>query len=186
MEKILLIGYPGAGKGTQAKLLKPFELYQISTGDVIRASKDPRIINYRKEQYNKGILLSDELIFEILKQEIASLPTFTTGYLLDGAVRTLPQAEYVRKHSLIEKVLYFELSKETAIKRLLERDEGRRDDSPEAIEGRFEEFNKKTAPIITYLEQNFEFHMIDSEPSIEKIHLKVLSALNLYNKDFLN
>ena len=105
MEKILIIGYPGAGKGTQVKLLKKFGLYQISTGDAIRASKDPRIIDYKKDQYSKGELLSDDLIFEIIKQEISNLPSSAKGYLLDGAVRTLHQAEYVKKHLLVEKVI---------------------------------------------------------------------------------
>lgn len=179
MQKILIIGYPGAGKGTQAKLLEKYKLYQISTGDVIRNSKDPRIIHYKQEGYKKGELLSDELIFEIIQQEISALPKSAKGYLLDGAVRTLPQAQYVKEHSLIEKVIYFELSKETATKRLLNRNEGRTDDNPKSIENRFEEFNKKTAPILPYLKNHFQFYKINAEPTIEEINKEVLNVLDL-------
>ncbi len=179
MQKILIIGYPGAGKGTQAELLEKYGLYQISTGDVIRASKDPRIVHYRNEGYKKGDLLSDDLIFEILKKEISSLPSSAKGYLLDGAVRTLPQAKYTKDHNLVEKVIYFHLSKETATKRLLNRHEGRTDDNPKTIEHRFEEFNEKTAPILSYLKENFEFYEIDAEPPVEEINAEVLRVLDL-------
>lgn len=179
MQKILIIGYPGAGKGTQAKLLKKYDLHQISTGEVIRNSKDPRIVHYRKEGYKKGNLLSDDLIFEILKKEISNLPNSAKGYLLDGAVRTLPQAKYVKNHKLIEKVIYFELSKKTATKRLLKRHEGRTDDTPKAIEHRFIEFKEKTKPVLDYLKENFEFYTINAEPTSKEIHKKVLRSLKL-------
>jgi adenylate kinase len=179
MQKILIIGYPGAGKGTQAKLLEKYNLHQISTGEVIRNSKDPRIVHYRNKGYKNGELLSDDLIFEILKKEISNLPNSAKGYLLDGAVRTLPQAKYVKNHNLIEKVIYFELSKETATKRLLNRHEGRTDDNLKAIEHRFKEFKEKTAPILSYLKENFEFYEIDAEPTVEEIHQKVLKILKL-------
>ncbi len=179
MEKILIIGYPGAGKGTQAKLLEKYNLHKISTGDVIRFSKDPRIIDYRNEGYKKGDLLPDDLIFEILKKEIYSLPDSAKGYLLDGAVRTLPQAKYVKEHKMIEKVIYFDLSKKIATKRLLNRHEGRTDDNPKTIEHRFEEFKEKTKPVLDYLKENFEFYTINAESSIEEIHGEVISKLNL-------
>jgi adenylate kinase len=179
MQKILIIGYPGAGKGTQARLLEEFGLNQISTGDVIRTSMDPRIIKYRDEDYPKGELLSDKLIFEILRKEILNLPAESKGYLLDGAVRTLPQAEYVKSHQMVDKVIFFELSKETATKRILNRHEGRTDDTPQAIEHRFEEFKEKTKPILEYLKENFEFYTIDAEPTVEEIHAEVLKVLGL-------
>ena len=179
MKKILIIGYPGAGKGTQAELLNKFNLKHISTGDVIRASTDERIIEYRNEGYKKGDLLSDELIFEILKKEISNLSENYLGYVLDGAVRTLAQAEYVKEYELIDKVIFFELSKETATKRLSGRNAGRTDDTPEAIEHRFEEYKEKTKPVLDFLKQNFEFYTINAEPTIKEIHKEVLKVLNL-------
>ncbi len=179
MNKILVVGYPGAGKGTQAKFLKEFELAHISTGDVIRTSINPKIIKYRDEDYSKGELLSDKLIFEIIRKEISNLPKDTKGYILDGAVRTLAQAKYAKYHQMVDKVIFFEISKETAIKRLLDRHEGRTDDTPKAIEHRFEEYKEKTKPILDYLKENFEFYTIDAEPTVQEIRLEVLKVLNL-------
>jgi adenylate kinase family enzyme len=179
MEKILIIGCPGAGKGTQAELLKKYGFYKISIGDIIRASKDPKIVRHRDEECKKGDLLSDYLIFEILKKEIFHLPKSAKGYLLDGAVRTLPQAKYVKNNSIVKKVIYLNLSKETAIKRLLNRNQGRIDDNLKIIKHRFEEFNKKTLPVLSYLKKNFEFYEINAELNIDEIHKELVSKLNL-------
>ena len=69
MIKLLFIGAPGSGKGTQAKFLKKYNLYQISPGEIIRKSKDKRVIKYRKES-EKGEFLPNRLIFEILKNKV--------------------------------------------------------------------------------------------------------------------
>lgn len=179
MKKILFIGYPGAGKGTQAKLLEKFKIKQISTGDVIRNSRDLRLVEYREHGYKNGDLLSDKLIFEILKKEIEKLHEKYDGYILDGAVRTLNQAKYAKSHELVDVVILYSLSKEVATKRLLLRDEGRTDDNPEAIQHRFEEYKEKTKPVIEFLKENFEFHEIDAEPTVEETHKATLEKLGL-------
>ncbi|MCA9487483.1 MAG: nucleoside monophosphate kinase [Nanoarchaeota archaeon] len=177
-QKILFMGVPGAGKGTQAKLLKKYGISQISTGDAIRNSNNPKIISYREEGYKKGELLSDEMIFEIIQEEISKLNNIS-GYVLDGAVRTLEQAKYVKKKFLVNKVIFFDLSKEEAIERILKRNEGRSDDNPESIKKRFEQYKEKTLPVLNYLKKNFEFYSIDASPSIKEIHSEVKKALKL-------
>lgn len=179
MRKLLFIGPPGSGKGTQAKFLKKYKLIQISTGDVIRKSKDKQIIKYRNEGYKKGELLSDDLIFKILKKEISSLPKTAKGYILDGAVRTLAQAKYVKEQKLVDEVIYYKLKKKTAIKRLLNRHEGRSDDTPKTIKHRLEIYNKDTKPVIRYLKKNFKFHKISAEGTPEEINKITKKKLNL-------
>lgn len=97
MRKLLFIGPPGSGKGTQAKFLKKYGFSIISTGELIRKSKNQKIKKYLEEDYAKGELLSDDLIFKLIKKEISLLPKSTKGYILDGAVRNLNQAIYSKK-----------------------------------------------------------------------------------------
>lgn len=177
MKKILFLGSPGAGKGTQAKLLKKYKIHHISTGDVIRKSRKKEIVYYRKHGYAKGDLLSDELIFEIIKSEIKKLPKGAKGYILDGAVRTLKQARYVKDHDMINEVVFYKLKKRTAIKRLLNRREGRLDDNPKTIKHRFEVYKKETKPVLKFLKKNFKFQKISAEPAIEEIHKETLKRL---------
>lgn len=173
------MGMPGSGKGTQSLLLKKQKIYHISTGDIIRKSKDKRIIYYRNHGYAKGELLSDDLIFEIIKKEIKKLSKSAKGYILDGAVRDLEQAKYVKEHNLVEEVIFYNLSRKTAIKRLLNRNEGRTDDNLKSIKNRFLIYKKETLPVLRYLKKNFIYHKISAEPSVEKIHLNTLKKLNL-------
>lgn len=171
------MGMPGSGKGTQAKLLKKKKIYHISTGDVIRKSRKKEIVYYRNHGYAKGDLLSDKIIFEIIKSQIKILPKDAKGYILDGAVRTLDQAKYVKKHNLIDEVIFYKLKKRTALKRLLNRHEGRSDDNPKTIKHRFEVYKKETKPILRYLKKNFKFHKISAEPTIKEIHKETLKKI---------
>ena len=164
------MGMPGAGKGTQAKLLKKYNFYHISTGDLIRNSKDKKIIYYRNHGYKNGDLISDENIFKLIKKKIKKLTKNTKGNILEGAVRTLNQAKYAKENNLVNRVIFYKLKKKTAIKRLLNRHEGRSDDAPKIISHRFEVYKKETKPILKFLKKNFKYDKISSEGSIEKIH----------------
>ncbi len=179
MRKLLFIGPPGSGKGTQAKFLKKYGFSIISTGELIRKSKNQKIKKYLEEDYAKGELLSDDLIFKLIKKEISLLPKSTKGYILDGAVRNLNQAIYSKKNNLIDEVIYFKLKKKIATKRILNRNEGRTDDNLEAIKERFSEYNKKTKPILKYLKKNFKFHKILANKSPKEISKITTIKLNL-------
>lgn len=198
------MGLPGSGKGTQAELLKEKGFVQVSTGDIIRdafKSKD-RIVKQYEEKVANGGFLPDEIIFQLVNQAISKLPKDIPGFILDGAVRTLPQAEFIRKHDFIETVIFFELTEDIAYQRLSIRRVcpvckkiytstetvcekcgtelvKREDDSHESIHNRFEIYKEKTEPILEYLKDNFEFIKIDANPSVEEIHKEVLNALNL-------
>ncbi len=175
------MGAPGAGKGTQAKLLESKGIYHISTGDIIRKSRKKEIVYYRNHGYKKGDLLSDEIIFDMIKNAIKKLQKNSKGYILDGAVRTIAQAKYAKENNLVDIVIFYSLTKKVATKRLLSREDNRTDDNPKAIEHRFEEYNKKTKPTLAYLKKNFKFHKIDASNSVEKIHKDTLLALSMKN-----
>ena len=70
MSKLLFIGPPGSGKGTQCKLLKKYGFTHLSSGDLIRSSTDPIIVKYREIDYPKGLLLSDGYLFKLLEKNL--------------------------------------------------------------------------------------------------------------------
>jgi len=178
--KIVFLGPPGAGKGTQAKLLPEF--YQISTGEVIRTAfknKDPILLKYQKS-IEQGNLLPDEPIFDLIEQEIKKIPAESKGYILDGAVRTFPQAKFVLKKGLGEIFIIFSLSEEQAKKRIEKRrlEENRKEDSPESVEKRFHDYNIQNPPILEYLFNNaLNYNSIDASLSIEDVHKNLLRIL---------
>ena len=180
LSHILFIGVPGAGKGTQAKLLQKYEFSHISTGDLIRnawKNNEPMIMPYKKK-IQAGGFLPDELIFELIKKNVKGI----SKYVLDGAVRTLTQAKFAVKQNLIDNVIFFDLSKKESIKRLNKRriKENRVDDNEEAIKKRFEQYHAKTEPVLEYLKKNVNNSFeINASPSIQKIHQNIFKLLKL-------
>jgi len=169
MNKVIFTGVPGSGKGTQAKLMKQYGIQHLSTGDLIREGfrrNDPILMQY-KEHIDAGGFLPDEGIFDLIQNNIQ---VGTRGYILDGAVRTLPQAYFVKERSLASHVIYFHLTEAQATERLLARQEGRPEDSADAIKTRFDFYNTQTVPAENYLRQNFKFLEIDASQSVESIH----------------
>jgi len=119
--RIILLGSPGAGKGTQSKLLSSyFHIPQISTGDILRAAIQAGTAVGRqvKEMMDAGQLVPDELIIQIVKDRI-QLADCAKGYLLDGFPRTVAQAEALRKDGIIiDYVIEIAIDEEEAVKRL--------------------------------------------------------------------
>jgi len=183
LRKILFVGIPGSGKGTQAKLLLPYGFKQISTGDLIREAwerEDPLVMPY-KSHIEAGGFLPDKEVFELVDKEIENLGK-ARGYIFDGAIRNLTQAAIASQRNLIGEVLFFELSEEEAIRRLTKRfeTEGRKDDSPEVVTRRLGKYRRETESVIDYLrENNIPVHTIDASPSIEEIHREILKILKL-------
>ena len=179
LRKVLLIGVPGSGKGTQAQRLVPYGLKHISTGELIRKAwqeGDSLVMSYW-DSIQRGHFLPDNEVFALIDRELAKIKG-AKGYVLDGAIRNVAQADMAMHRNLLEDVLYFDLKKEAAVKRLNAR--GREDDTPESIERRFAEYKAQTETALFHLARNgFGAHVIDASQSKDKVHEKILDVLRL-------
>lgn len=189
-EMILVIGGPGSGKGTQAKILSESNGYRhISTGDLVRKmlnteiqdEKDRPRINKIRERVNKGELLDDLEIFDILKQEINNYPD-SPGFIIDGYPRTLKQAQlFEEKIQPFDKIIYFKLSEKIMHDRMLQRGEieHRQDDNETTILHRVNVYKDQSLPVVQYFETHRKdfFTEIDASGSIESVAKQVRHAI---------
>jgi adenylate kinase len=156
---VLLLGVQGSGKGTQAKrIASDYGLAHIATGDILRAAMaEGTPLGLRvKPIYDAGELVPDDLMIELIRERLQSADT-GNGFILDGFPRTMAQADALDEMlSEIDRPLsvVFELQVplDVAIDRLSKRavEEGRRDDTPDAIAKRIELYNQETAPLVSH------------------------------------
>ena len=154
--RMLLIGAPGAGKGTQAKLIaERFHIAHISSGDLLRmhVEQNTTIGRAAKEYLAKGDLVPDAIVLDMLRKPVVAASD-AGGYVLDGFPRTVEQAKtaYETAHELgvaVEVAVYLDVPTEELTRRLLARGRGK-DDTPEVIEHRLRVFEAKTRPMLDY------------------------------------
>ena len=150
---ILFLGPPGAGKGTQASIISKFASYlHLSTGELLRKEVElgSSLGLQVKEIINKGELVSDTLVLEIVKKNLTINPK---GWILDGYPRNLSQANSLNEvlnklNQPLEVVFYLNVNEDALVERLLNR--GRSDDNEETIRKRLEIYNETTQPLIGY------------------------------------
>ena len=156
---LLLLGVQGSGKGTQAKrLAAEYGLAHIATGDMLRtaiAAGTPLGLRV-KPIYDAGDLVPDDLMIELMRERLTQ-PDTETGFILDGFPRTMPQADALDSMlSEIDRplgvVLEHQVPDEVAVERLSKRalDEGRSDDTPEAIAKRIGLYHDQTKPLVSH------------------------------------
>jgi adenylate kinase len=157
---ILVLGPQGSGKGTQATRIKAtYGIPHIATGDMIREMKElpTELGRELKEVYDRGDLVSDELMIRLIRDRLSRGDTLG-GFVLDGFPRTMAQAEALdvllgELGRNLDAVLDFRVpDREVLLQRMLGRaaEEGRSDDTPEAIERRLELYERETAPLVEY------------------------------------
>lgn len=170
MQPIVLIGSPGSGKGTQGrKVSEYFDIPHISTGDMLRDQvKRGTVIGYCvKETLDKGLLVPDELITDMLSHRLKE-DDVESGYILDGFPRTVEQARWFYAHYGQPIVIVLDVPKEEVLRRIAARDEGRADDASAAIvEGRMQEYEQFTAPLIGYYERESDFYRVNGMLGID-------------------
>ena len=173
---VLFLGAPGAGKGTQAELLsKAHSFLHLSTGDLLRKEieKSSNLGMQVEDIMNKGQLVSDELVLEIVKK---NLDCDNNGWILDGYPRNLFQAnslnDVLRKiNQPLEIVFYLDIPEDVLIKRLLMR--GRKDDNEDIIKTRLKIYKKDTEPLIKYFESLSLLQYIDADRDLNLISTEI-------------
>ncbi len=183
---ILLLGPPGAGKGTQGALLAEYlSLPKFATGDLLRdAVRQGTPLGLKaKAVMESGQLVSDDLILGIVREELAK-PGAARGVILDGVVRTIPQAEGVAAllaalGRQIDRVLFFDVSDAEILARLERRrnQENRADDDPAAVQRRLVAYREQTAPVLAWYESRGGVIRIPGTGSVEEIAGRVREAV---------
>lgn len=181
--KLVLFGPPGAGKGTQAKLLEEhFGIKQLSTGEIFRTHiKNETELGLKvKSILDSGNLVTDDVVVALVVHTVSD-PVYKKGYILDGFPRTVVQAEQfdaflASKGSKIDACIGLEVPKEELMKRILSRGQGRVDDTPEKVATRLEVYDRETAPVMGYYKKTGVFSSIDGVGTMEQIFSRITSC----------
>jgi adenylate kinase len=184
---ILLMGPPGAGKGTQGALLAEARgLPKFATGDLLRDAvrRGTPLGKRAKAVMEAGHLVSDDIIMGIVGEELAK-PEAAKGVIFDGVVRTIPQAEGVerllaQRGRQMDAVLFFDVSDQEILNRLAKRlaVEQRADDDPAAVATRLAAYRKQTAPVLDWYDQRNLLRRIPAVGSVDQIAARVRGALD--------
>ncbi|MAG59561.1 adenylate kinase [Candidatus Woesebacteria bacterium] len=170
---VVVLGPQGSGKSTQTKLLaNALKFPMFDMGDILRSqAKDNSPLSEKIRHIIKvGQLLDDDSTMAVFREEIAK-SKYKDGMVLDGAPRTLAQAELITKELKIDKVFYLRVSDPVNVERLIKR--GRADDTPELIEKRLKLYHQKTEPVLAYYRKQGILEEIDGEQEIERIALDI-------------
>jgi adenylate kinase len=183
---LLLLGPPGAGKGTQGALLaERLGIPKIATGDLLRdaVKAGTPLGRQAKAVMESGALVSDEIIMGIVGEELAK-PSSAQGVIFDGVVRTIPQAEGVERllaglGRRIDRVLFFDVSDQEILDRIAKRRsiEGRADDDPAAVQRRLRAYREQTAPVLAWYEARGGVTRIPAVGEVGEIAERVRAAL---------
>lgn len=182
MKRLIFLGPPGAGKGTQAKLLSTtYHIPHISTGDILREaiSKQTPLGQKAQGYMDRGELVPDGLILDLIKERLSQADT-ENGWILDGFPRNVHQASFLndllhRLNQASDFALYLEVPEEALIARLLERGkiEARKDDNEQTIRHRLQVYQQQTVPVIDFYRQKGNLKTINGNRSMEEVGLSL-------------
>ena len=185
---LILIGPPGAGKGTQAKhLVKKLNNFQISTGDMLREEiqKNSEIGKKILNDMNDGNFVNDQIVNSLIENVLLD-PKKKGRLIFDGYPRSLTQAKnleqlLIKTNQIINFIFFLNVNKETIIKRIEQRKiiEKRSDDDLETIVKRYDTYMDTTKPVLNFYSQNSNFYEIDGSSKIEEITSKIDNFLNV-------
>lgn len=182
MIRLVMLGGPGSGKGTQSrKLAQDLTLPVIATGDILRSAieKNTPLGNQAKKYVEKGELVPDLIMIEFMKERLKK-PDLSKGWILEGYPRTAFQAEEIDFlledfNQQLDLAVYLEISEEVMLQRSLLR--GNVDDQPDIIKRRIELFRERTIPILEYYDYKKKLLTISAEGSIEEVETEILKQI---------
>lgn len=184
--RILFLGPPGAGKGTQAvRLARAIGVPHISTGDMLRTAvaEESELGKKAAAIMERGDLVPDDLVVALVAERLGK-PDAACGYLLDGFPRNVGQAEALAAElgdDAIELSVVLEVDEEELVSRLLKRaaEQGRADDNEETIRRRLEVYRNETEPLIAYYpEHGGEVVAVDGVGDIDEVFARTVLAIS--------
>lgn len=188
---IILLGPPGAGKGTQArKLVEERGLQQLSTGDMLRAARTSGTEMGRRvaEVMDRGELVTDEIVIGLIREKLAEKGA---GFIFDGFPRTLAQADALSEllaeaGMTLNAVIELRVDDEALVGRIVKRAEEtlaagqavRRDDTPEVFADRLREYYKKTAPLLGYYYAKGQLRSVDGMADVDAVAAAIAAVID--------
>ena len=188
---IILLGPPGAGKGTQArKLVEERGLQQLSTGDMLRAARTSGTEMGRRvaEVMDRGELVTDEIVIGLIREKLAEKGA---GFIFDGFPRTLAQADALSEllaeaGMTLTAVIELRVDDEALVGRIVKRAEEtlaagqavRRDDTPEVFADRLREYYKKTAPLLGYYYAKGQLRSVDGMADVDAVAAAIAAVID--------
>jgi len=186
--RLILLGPPGAGKGTQAQILiESYGIPQLSTGDILRAAiaaKTPMGME-AKAIMDRGDLVSDDVVNAIISERIDA-PDCKAGFILDGFPRTIAQAlalgeMLTDKNMALDAVVELRADQDTLVERILNRAKesggARADDNEEVIRNRLDVYRELTEPLVEHYKNQGVVKSIDGMMAVEKVSAAIKEAL---------
>lgn len=184
--RLVLLGPPGSGKGTQAARLKDhLQVPHISTGDLLRAevAAGSKLGLEAKEVMARGELVSDAILLGMLEDRFSRADT-ANGFILDGYPRNLAQADALGKllariGQKFDAAVQLDVPTELLVERIAGRAkaEGRADDSPESVRTRLKVYDDQTAPVIDYYRQQGELTVVNGVGELDDVFARIIEAI---------
>ena len=187
--RIVIMGAPGSGKGTQAALIvEELGLDHISTGDLLRAAvaAGTELGMKAKEVMDRGELVSDDIVLGLLEERLLAYRS-NSGFILDGFPRNIAQAEALdelleRIGQPVDEALQIDVDEEQVVARIAKRAalEGRSDDTEETVRNRLKVYGEQTAPVVDFYAQKGLLSRVLGDGTIEEVFQRIRGVLQLH------
>lgn len=186
--RLVVLGRPGAGKGTQCqRLASHYQLPHVSTGEMLRALAGTEVGRRAKRSVDAGDFLADDVMVEMVAERLGHDDVHGAGFLLDGFPRTLAQAEALPgliEPGTIDVAIHLEVAPEVVAARLAGRlagsqgEQRRRDDADDVVARRLQLYEAQTAPVVGWFEERGLLATVDGLASVEEVTARLIEVVD--------